>query len=255
MEFLKPNKRKTLVSETVYVIMNILLAIGVLALVHLFESPLPAFALILLSKWRVLAVRPHFWAANIIANAIDIILGLSFVVYLLATDSLAVQIGLTILYIGWLLLLKPKSKRRFVVLQAALGLFFGVGALMHISYGWIASLVVLAMWIIGYASARHVLTAYKEPHFSLLSLIWAFIIAELGWIAYHWTIVYDLQLLGGLKLPQIALIVLFLGFLAERTYASYHAHKTVRLNDVLLPALLTISSITLLIVLFNGIKT
>ncbi len=36
-----------------------------------------ALSIIVLSKWRMFAVRPRFWLANIRANAVDLIVGLS----------------------------------------------------------------------------------------------------------------------------------------------------------------------------------
>ena len=78
-----------------------------------------AVALVFMSKWRVLAVRPRFWLANLIANTVDLIVGLSYVtlVYCM-TGSVGVQAALTVLYIVWLLIIKPRSKHTYVVIQA-----------------------------------------------------------------------------------------------------------------------------------------
>ncbi len=46
-----------------------------------------ALSLILLSKWRMFAVRPRFWAVNVRANAIDIIIGVSVLAFMVATGS------------------------------------------------------------------------------------------------------------------------------------------------------------------------
>lgn len=255
MEFLRPSRRRTILSEAVYILLNILMSVAVLVVIVVSANPAPAFALVLLSKWRVLSVRPQYWAANIIANMVDIIFSLSMVLFLYAAGgSLIVQIALTVLYVAWLLFLKPRSKRLWVVLQAGIALFTGVGALMQVSYDWWASAVVLVMWVIGYSSARHALTAYKEPHFAILSLIWGLIVAEIGWLAYHWTFAYDLQFAGNLKISQTALIVILLSFLAERVYASYHRDKKIRFNDVVLPLLLAVSSIVVLLTVFGSIR-
>lgn len=255
MEFLRPSRRRTVLSETVYILLNVAMAGAVLGVVLAVENPLPAFLLILLSKWRVFAVRPQYWTANVVANAIDMILGLSFVIFLYAASgALLVQIALTVLYIAWLLLLKPRSKRQWVVLQAGIGIFFGVSALMQVSYDWWASVVVIGMWVIGYTAARHILTAYKEPHFALLSLIWGLVMAEIGWMTYHWNFAYTLPSTGDLQLSQAALIVTLVSFLAERTYASYHRNKAVKLSEIILPILLTVSSIGLLLTVFNTIS-
>jgi len=256
MEFLRHSRRRSVLSEVVYVLLNVLMAVAILIVVQVTGSPLPALTLVLLSKWRVLAVRPQHWPAHIVANSVDIIVSLSFVVLLsAATGALMTQIGLTLLYIAWLLLLKPRSKRVFVTLQAGVATFAGVSALVQISYDWLDIVVVLAMWVIGCATARHVLTSYQDVHFKLLSLVWGLVLAELGWLIYHWSFGYDLRITGDLMLSQAAVIVTLLGFLAERTYASYHRHGHVVTTDILLPILLVVSSIGLLLTVFGQIQT
>lgn len=252
MEFLKSSKRRSLISEFVYVVLNIALAAAILAIVWGIESPYAAFGLVLLSKWRVFAVRPRYWFANLQANLVDFIVGLSVVVLLYAAQGVpAVQVVITLLYIGWLLFIKPRSKQSFIAVQAGVAIFLGVTALMSISFDWLASPVVVLMWIIGYAAARHVLGSHDEAHISFYSLVWGMIFAEIGWLAYHWTFAYELPGLANIKLSQVALVSLALSFLAERTYASYTRHGVVRSNDVLLPALLSVSVILVLLIFFN----
>ncbi len=251
MEFLRSSKRRSLLSELVYIILNIALAVAVLAVVRAIESPLPAFALVILSKWRVLAVRPRYWFANIQANMVDIIVSLSVVVWLYAASgSFAIQIAITLLYIGWLLLIKPRSKRIFVAAQAGTAVFLGVTALMSVSYDWPDLFVVAAMWLIGYSAARHVLGSYDDVHMSFYSLAWGLIFAEIGWVMYHWTFAYALPGVD-LKLPQAAIVTLAVSFLAERVYSSYSQHRTVRTNDIILPGLFSVSVIVVLLVFFN----
>ncbi len=252
MEFLKSSKRRSLFSEFIYIGLNIALALAILAVVWAIESPIAAIALVLLSKWRILAVRPRYWFANIQANLVDIIVSLSVVVLLYAANGAVIaQCLITVLYIVWLLLIKPRSSRVFIAAQAGIATFLGVTALMTISYDWIASPVVLLMWLIGYSVARHVLGSYDEAHISFYSLIWGFILAEIGWLAYHWTFAYSLPEAGTIKLSQAALITLALSFLTERVYSSYTKHGTVRSGDVILPTLLSVSVIVILLVFFN----
>lgn len=256
MEFLKSSKRRTLVSELVYIVLNIALAAAILAVVVVTESILVGMGLVLLSKWRVFAVRSRYWVANIKANLVDTIVGFSIVILIAAaTGAFVAQCALALLYVGWLLFVKPRSKRVFVIIQAFTAIFLGVTALMTVSYDWFSSIVVLFMWMIGYASARHILSTYEEAHSSFYSLIVGLVYAELGWLAYHWTFAYDLTLLGAVKIPQIALICLAISFLADRVYASYRRHDRIRSNDVMLPALLSVSIILILLVVFNRIGT
>lgn len=252
MEFLKSSKRRSLLSELIYILLNIALAVAVLVVVLAIESPLAAFALIVLSKWRILAVRPRYWFANVQANMVDIIVSLSVIVLLYAANSaLITQCIITVLYIVWLLFIKPRSKRVFIAIQAGTATFLGVTALLSVSYDWIASVVVVGMWLIGYSTARHVLGSHDEVHISFYSLIWGMITAEIGWLAYHWTYAYALPGVGNIKLSQTALIVLAMSFLTERVYSSYTKHGTVRSGDIILPALLSVSLIVIMLAFFN----
>lgn len=259
MDLLRAVKRRSLLSETLYILLNVLLAVAVLAVVSAINSPLPAFALILLSKWRVLAVRPRYWFAHVQANMVDIIVSISFVVLLYAAGSgeggMVVQLVLTLLYILWLLVLKPRARRSLVILQAGTAVFIGTLALYINSFEWTSSMVVVAMWVIGYSAARHVLAAYDEKDLTLMSFIWGLVFAELGWLAFHWTIAYPLPFISGVKLPQITLIITVLSFLAERAYASYHEYKVVRFNDILLPLVFSLGIIgALLFTVLNEVN-
>ncbi len=253
MEFLKIVRRRSFLSEVVYVAMNIALAISVLAVIIITGSPMPAFALILLSKWRVIAVRPRYWFVNLQANMVDLIVGLSVVVLLATTNQADIDgsqkliflVLLTLLYAGWLLFLKPRSKRSYVIAQSDIALFVGVMALFTVSYSWPASLVVLVMWLIGYSTSRHILTHYEEPHIFFMSQLWGLALAELGWVAYHWTIVYY-----GF-LPQVAIVALCIGFLVHRSYDSYFHHQRVRINDIILPLLFAVSIVTVLVLFLD----
>lgn len=255
MEFLKIAKRRSFVSDLLYNLLNVALAVAVLVVVLTAASPLPAFILIILSKWRVFAVRPRFWLANIQANLVDFIVSIGLVVLLYsANGNFILQLILTVLYVGWLLFLKPRSKRSLVIIQAAVATFVGVMALYMVSFAWPTAVVVILMWIIGYAAARHVLSVYDEAHVLFLSLVWGLFMAELGWLAFHWTFAYSLPGLGAFKIPQIAIIALAVGFVAERGYSSYQKHEQLRMSDLILPILLSVSLIIVLLVIYNEVS-
>jgi len=252
MEFLQHSRRRTIFSEIVYVLLNIAFAAAALVAVVGTNNLWAGVFIILLGKWRILAVRPHYWAANIMANMVDIIVSLSFVVLVYtASGVLWVELLLTFWYILWLLLLKPKSKRVYVLWQALVAVLFGVSALVQISYDWAGATFVIGMWLIGYVSARHVLIAYKEPHAAIYSLIWGLIIAEIGWIFYHWMFAFDLGI-GQLQLAFATVIATLLSFLAERVYSSYRRHKKIVTGDIILPLLFTLGIIA--VGLIRGIQ-
>lgn len=254
MDLLKSARRRSFLSEVAYVILNITLAVMLLVLVLVVNVPWPALGLVLLSKWRIFAVRSRYWAANIRANMVDVIVGISMVVFLYsAVGDLPTQIGLTALYVAWLLFLKPKSKRTYVAAQAMVGLVFGIGAIVQLSPDLPASVVVVLSWLVGYASARHILSVQHESHINFLSLLWGFVVAEIMWLAYHWTIGY--QIGNTLQLAQVVIIVAALSFLAERVYVSYHKNGQVNSSEVMMPALLTVSAIGVVLFVFGGAAT
>ncbi len=246
MEFLKAAKRRSLWSEIAYILLNVLLALAILGVVWAIESPIPAFMLVLLSKWRILAVRPRYWFAHVQSNMVDIIVSLSLVVLLyVASGAWIVQIGIALLYVIWLLVLKPRSKRSLVIIQAGVAVFLGTAVIALVSHDWYVSAVVVIFWLIGYSSTKHVLNTYDhEAHSSFLSLSWGFVLAEVGWLAYH----YNLGL-GVIPIPQVSIIALLLSLLAERTYASYAHYGKIRSVDIILPLLLSISLIFILMII------
>lgn len=247
-------KHKSVVSDLAYIALNAGLAVALLVLVLAVQSPLPAFILVLLSKWRILAVRPRFWFKNIQSNMVDVIVGLSVVVLLYgASGSLPLQIFITIFFAAWLLFIKPRSKRSYVAFQAGTATFLGVTALLMVSYEWPAALVVLIMWLIGYSTARHVMSHYRhESNLTLLAMIWGLVMAEIGWLGYHWAFAYNLPGFADVHLSQTALIALILGFLAERVYDSYHQNEgDIRWSDVMLPAMFSVSVILVILLFFN----
>jgi len=265
MEFLKTIKRRrTLLSEIVYIALNIGIAILLMIIIRTTGSFLLAFAIVLLGKWRIFAVRPRFWFANIQANLVSIIVSISFVVLLYSaslgnassTQVFVVQSILVILDIIWLLFLKSQSKRIYIVAQAGIALFVGVTSIFYMSYNWIASVAVLLTWIVGFATAKHVLGSYDdESHSVLLSLIWGLVLAEIGWLAYHWTIAYHIPFVSNMLLPQVSIVVLCFGFLTYKSYDSYYHHQRIRVNDILLPLIFTVGIVGVLVLLFNGVST
>ena len=265
MEFLKFVRKRSFLSEFTYTVLNIALAVGVFLIVRYTDAVWFAIVLVVVSKWRVLAVRPRYWWANIQSNMVDFIVSLSVVILMYTvniqatigdTSKLFLLLGLTVAYIVWLLYIKPRSKRSYMALQSGLAVFLGMSALFTISFEWIASLVVICAWLIGYSSARHILNSYDdETHSLFIALAWGFVIAEISWISYHWAIAYPLPIFPSLMLPQAALAVTLISFLAYKVYDSFYHHAKVRMSDVLLPLLFTLSVLVVILIIFNRVGT
>lgn len=236
MELIKNARRKSLFSNIAHALLNIIVAIAAVVVIQFTESIFLSILIILVSKWRVFAVRPRFWLANLQSNLVDYIVNLSLVVlmFIVHTSNVItieknIVVGIYFLiYVIWLIYIKPKSKRKFMVLQSGLALFLGVSALYSISYDWWASLVVLFMWVIGYGISRHVLSSYEEPKMNTLALYFALIFAELGWVAYQWTVAYVPFGVSALSFPRAALTILCLSIITYKCYDSIHRHEKIR---------------------------
>ena len=264
MEFLKLVRRRSFLSEVVYMILNIALAIALVVVIRYTESIPLAIGLVIVSKWRVLAVRPRYWFANIRSNLVDFIVSISVVLHMYTINSANIEdsqklllLGIaTVLYIAWLLFLKPRSRRSAVAAQAGVAVILGIAALFTISYNWPVSIVVLGMWLIGFAAARHVLATYdEETHGLFISLAYGIVLAEIGWVAYHWAIAYSLPFVMTLLVPQVAIIALLVSFVGFKAYDSFYHHDKIRTNDIILPLLFTLSVIAVLVFVFNRVGT
>lgn len=252
MELIKLARRKSAWGEIIYVALNLVYAGVLLGLVAAFDPPWLAYVLVVLSKWRVFAVRPRFWFANLQANVVDTLVGVSFVTMLwLSAGAFVLQAILLALFIGWLIFIKPRSGRRMILLQAGIGQFAGLMALFSLSYEAFSSLVVLLAWVIGYTMARHALSAYSdETERTLLSLVWGFVVAELAWLAQHWTIAYSIG--GGIMVPQVAILTGLLAFLSIRTYSAIRAEKKKLWPELRWPIIFVLILVGALLVRFNG---
>jgi len=263
LDLLKIIRRRTFLSETVYIILNIFFAVVIAIVMRTTASLWLALLLVLISKWRVLAVRFRYWLANIQANLVDVAVSVAVVLSLYSIELTSLTdlkkwflAGVvTVLYVAWLLMLKPRSTRRAMAWQAGIALFFATSVLFVFDYAWPAWGVVAAMWVIGYATARHVLSTYDEDRITLLSLAFAFVMAEIGWVGYHWVVGYEIPFLQGLMVPQISLIVILLAFVVQRAYDSFFHYQKIRSVDVLLPILLLIAVTLVLLVFFGQLGT
>ncbi len=172
-----------------------------------------ACILIALSKWRMFAVRPRFWLANIRANAVDIIVALSTLVFMSQTSSASWQFVWAMGYAAWLLFLKPGSTVLYTSLQAAVAF---VAGLMAVYIAWGDSplyVLVLATGTVCFLAARHFFDSFDEQYARLLSYLWGYFGAALTWLLGHMLIVYPRET-GYISQPLLLLTVLGVGLAA-----------------------------------------
>lgn len=187
-------------------------------LVRLDFVPL-AFILVALSKWRMFVVRPRFWLANIRSNAVDIMVGLSTLVYMTQTGSAAWQFFWAMLYAAWLIFLKPGSSVSYTSLQAGVGFITGLMALFIAWSGAPLYVLVSAAGLVCFLSARHFFDSFDEPYSRLLSYLWGYVGAALVWVLGHLLVVYPGEA-GYVTQPMLFLLVVGLA-LASAYYLDH----------------------------------
>jgi hypothetical protein len=228
-------------SKVVYLIFNVLLPLFVFALVRMDFVTL-AFALILLSKWRMFAVRPRFWPAHIRANAVDIIVSVSLLLFMINSDTQLLQMLWVVLYVVWLVVLKPAAGSLLVSLQALVGLVCG---LMAIFVGWGDGPLyglVLATGMVCYLSARHFFDSFDEQYAKLLSYLWGYFGAALVWVLGHWLLYYTV-------VAQPVLLLLSIGYgLATLYYLDHYDRLSVGVRR---QSIFIMAAIVLIVLIFS----
>lgn len=199
----------------------------------------PAILLVMLSKWRMFAVRPRYWMANLIANGVDITVAISLLLLMASTATAWWQLFWVALYVSWLIWLKPRYDVLSVAAQAMVGQLLGLSVL-YLKFGDATLAVLVAVtWVIAYVSARHFLTSFEEPYGALLAHIWGYFAAGLAFILGHWLLFYG-------SIAQIVVIMTVVGY---GLAAIYYLEAADRLNKGMVRQLVAMMCAILLIVL------
>lgn len=199
----------------------------------------PAILLVFLSKWRMFAVRPRYWMANLISNGIDITAAIAFILFMASTASTWWQLFWAGLYAAWLVWLKPRYDVLSVSAQAMIGQLLGL-AVLYLKFGDTSLLALVAgTWLIAYISARHFLTSFEESYAPLLAHVWGYFAAGLAFILAHWLLFYG----------SIAQIIVILTTIGYGLAAIYYLDATDKITPTLQKQLLGIMGAILLIVL------
>ena len=147
-DFILFRKSRNIASSILHVILNILLGVGSIILTIITGSWLLGFLLVILSKWRMFAVRPRYWLLNLKSNLVDLIVGVSFVLIAYCsgnTEIYFVHYLLAVLYSLWLVILKPMSSPAATAAQALIAIFLGTTAATLMSASSDSLYLVLAV--------------------------------------------------------------------------------------------------------------
>lgn len=202
-------------SHLLHLVLQVLLPIVVFVFVRLGFIQL-ALSIVVLSKWRMFAVRPRFWPANIRANSVDIIVGLSIVLFMSHSSSVALQLGWACIYAVWLVAIKPASGILMSSVQALIAQAAGLSAIYLVWSSAPTIVLTLATGLVCFLSARHFLDSFDEPYARMLAYFWGYFGAALAWLLSHWLLFYGL-------VAQPTLLLCTIGYgLAVIYYLDHH---------------------------------
>lgn len=225
-------------SGTLHTVLTLVLPIVIYVLVRIDLAQL-AIITVLLSKWRMFAVKPRYWLANIQANSVDILVGVSIILFMTQTIQTSWQLVWAAAYAFWLVVVKPGKTLFSVAIQALIAEVAGLMALYVAFSGAPLYGLVIGAWVVCYVAARHFFTIFDEPYTKFLTSVWALFGAALAWLTGHWLLFY-----GVVAQPALLLVVVSFGLATM-----YYLRKTDRLSPLLKRQLLFIMIAVIVVVL------
>lgn len=258
-------KSRNVLSSALHVIMNLLLGIGSIVITFITGSWIPGLLLVLISKWRIFAVRPRYWWINILSSLVDLIVGASLVLITYCTGSddwtLPIHILLAVIYCLWLIVLKPKSTERAAEIQSLVAVFLGTTAATLLFASSNSIYLTFSCFFIGFAASRHTLVQSDDNNFGLLTCMCGLIFAEVAWLLQNWLIVYAFTEINvgvntGIVIPQLSIILTILFFLSSRIYQAGLLEDgdggKIDFSEVSTPVIFSTIIITVLVIWFSN---
>ena len=247
-------KSRNIISSILHVILNVLLGVGSVAITVVTGSWIIGLGLVLLSKWRVLAVRPRYWIVNLLSNLTDFIVGASFVfiAYCSGTTWLPIHFILAAGYIIWLVILKPRSSEIAAEFQSLVCVFLGTTAAVMLFASSNAVFMTVFCGLIGFSACRHILVQSDENEFGLMTLGSGLISAEIAWLSNSWLIVYTFGTTG-IMVPQLSIILSVFIFITNRVFKTGIEHNgRINFREIATPVIFSILIVTVLVIWFSN---
>ncbi len=247
-------KSRNIISSVLHAIMNILLGVGSIVVTVITGSWIIGLFLVLISKWRIFAVRPRYWWVNILSSLVDLIVGTSFVLiaYCSGNSWLVVHTILAVAYTLWLIILKPRSSDLAAEIQSLVAVFLGSVAMTMLFASSNPIFMTLGCFFIGFAAARHLLVQSDDNEFGLLTYTCGLIAAEIAWLCNSWLIVYTFGDTG-ILVPQLSIILTIFAFISGRVYKSSIKHEgKIRISEIATPLVFSLLIVIMLVVWFSN---
>ena len=253
-DYVLARKSRNIASNMVHIFLNILLGVGSVLVTVLSASPLLGLLLVLLSKWRVFAVRGRYLWLNIKSNLVDMVVGVSVVLlaYYAGASLMPGDILLAIFYCAWLLFIKPMSSEKATLAQSLIAVFLGMSAAAIMAANLDAIVLVLLAFLVGYAASRHVLVQSSDKDFTLTTLVCGLVFSEVAWLCQSWAIIYTFGE-SGVRIPQIAIILTIFAFVynyARQAMIKYQ--DEFRFKHILGPVVFGVALVGIIVLWFSN---
>lgn len=253
-DYILARKSRNIASTMVHVFLNLLLGVGSVLITVLSGSPVLGLILVLVSKWRIFAVRARFLWLNIKSNLVDIIVGVSVVLltYFAGPNFLPVDFILMAIYSLWLLIIKPLSSENATMIQSLFAVFLGISAATIGTAELNSIAITLLAFLIGYAASRHVLSQTSDNEFTLTTLVCGLVFAEIAWLCHSWNIIYTFGDTG-IRIPQLAIILTIFAFVydyARQSIIKYQADF--RFKHIIGPVLFGVILVGIIVIWFSN---
>ncbi len=253
-DFVLARKTRNITSSAVHVFLNILLGVVSVLITVFSGTPWFGVILVLLSKWRIFAVRRRYLWVNIKSNLVDLIVGLSIVLlsYYAGTSLLPVDFILMAIYVIWLLFIKPQSSETANLIQSLIAVFLGISASTIMSANLDATVSVVLAFLIGYAASRHILAQTSSHDYTLTTLVCGLVFAEVAWLCSSWAIIYTFGDTG-IRIPQVAIILTIFAFVynyARQAMIKYQ--DDFRFRNILGPVLFAAVLVGIIVLVFSN---
>ena len=253
-DYILARKSRNIASTMVHVFLNLLLGVGSVLITVLSGSPVLGLILVLVSKWRIFAVRARFLWLNIKSNLVDLIVGISIVLltFFAGPTFLPVDFILMAVYSIWLLVIKPLSSEDATMVQSLIAVFLGISAAAIGTADLDSIFITLLAFLIGYAASRHVLAQTSDHEFTLTTLVCGLVFAEIAWLCHSWDIIYTFGNTG-IRIPQLAIILTIFAYVydyARQSIIKYQ--KDFRFKHILGPVFFGVILIGIIVIWFSN---
>lgn len=253
-DYVLARKSRNIALSAVHTFMNILLGIAAVLLTVFSGSPLLGILLVLVSKWRIFAVRSRYLWLNIKSNLVDLIVGISVVLlsYYAGSALMPVHFVLMAIYVVWLLIIKPMSTETANLAQSLIAVLLGISASTIMTANLDSAVSVMLAFLVGYAASRHVLAQTSSKDFTLTTLVCGLVFAEVAWMCHAWAIVYTFGDTG-IRIPQVAIILTIFAFVynyARQAIVRYQ--EDFRFRNIIGPVLFGMALIGVIVIFFSN---